>query len=326
MPTITGETMVSIAGPEVDKIFFDPIFLGMEPSGFTVMTNVISKKPLGFAGVMDKILQADTGCGWKPKGEFALYKRWIETDPIKVNLDTCATTLNDTIWEKTKRKGAEDNNTIGTTLSSILLVRIKQGIQLDTNRLYWFGNKASTDVDYNLSDGFWTVHIPALVGSNAMPYIDSGSGAPLAQDDATNLLEKMWLAQSLELKGLPKASKRFMVSSSVYNAYMKDLELTIGGDAGRTAMINGVETLAYRGIALQEEVYWNHYDEVDFDLPEQHRALLTTPSNLVIATDLMSSKNSIDIWYDKKFELVHYKAKFKLGTNYVHPSLMVAAY
>lgn len=326
MGTVTGELRVDIEGTEADKLFFDPIFLEMEPRGYTVMTNVVSKKKVGFVERMDKILQKDTGCGFTPKGDLSLYQRTVEVEAIKVNLENCAANLNDTIWEETKRKGTQSNNTIGTPLSNISLIRIKQAIQLGCDRLFWFGDKASGDVDYNMLDGMWKVHIPKLVAANKMPSVSSGSGAPLATDDATDILERMWEKQDLVLLGIPDAAKRFYVSRSVYQAYMKDLEGLGGADAGRSALINGVKTLAYRSIPLEQKPYWDQYDSVDFGDSDMHRVLLTTPSNLVIATDLMTSKNSIEIWYERKEQLVLNRAQFKLGVNFVHPMLMVAAF
>ncbi len=327
MPTEQGNIFINFEGDRADTVFFKPVFLGMEEEGmFRVMTNVVSKKKIGFIGKLDKILQKDTGCGFTPKGNLEMYERTVETDPIKVNMTQCIDELKDTLWEDSLRKGIESNNLTGTVLSAAALLRIRQGIQLDSSRLFWYGDKSSTDVDYNLVDGMWTVHLPSLVADNQTPYINSGSGSPLAPGAATNLLEEMWEAQALTLLGIPDAAKRFYVSRSVYQAYMKDLEDLGGGDAGRTALINGQSTLAYRGIPLVQMPYWDQYDTVDFNNPNRHRVLLTTPTNLVLATDLQSSKNSIEIWYDKFREKTDYKAKFKFGTNFVHPELMVAAY
>ena len=326
MGTELGNLRVDVEGIEADQLFFDPVFLDMEPQGYTVMTNVISKKKVGFVERMDKILQKNTGCGFTPKGDLGMYQRTVEVDDIKVELTSCATVLNDTIWEETKRKGNQANNTLGTPLSNITLMRVRQGIQLGCERLLWFGDKSSTDVDYNMLDGMWTVHIPKLAQADKIPSLSSGSGAPLAQDDATNLLEKMWEKQDIVLLGIPDSEKRFYVSRSVYQAYMKDLEQLGGGDAGRTALINGVSTLAYRGIPLIQKPYWDQYDAQDLDNDQMHRVLLTTPSNLVIATDLASSKNTIEVWYERKEQEVLTRAMFKLGANFVHPMLMVAAY
>lgn len=327
MPTQGGELRVDLQGNEVDRVFFDPVFLeDIETSGYTVMTNVVNKKPIGFVEKMQKILQKNTGCGWNPKGDVSMYERSVEVENIKLNIETCAFNLNNTIWEETKRKGTQAQNTIGTVTSNILLSRARQGVILDVNRLFWFGNKASVDTDYNLLDGMWTVHIPKLVTSGATPYVSSGSGSPLALNDATQILEEMYDEQSIELLGIPDSEKRFKVSRSIYQAYMKDLKAAGGGDAGRSALINGVPVMAFNGIPLQQEVYWSHYDATDLSNPNMHRALLTVPSNLVIATDLMSSMNTLEIWYERKEQLVLTRAEFKLGTNFVHPTLMVAAF
>jgi hypothetical protein len=324
-----GQISINFEGKRADTVFFDPLFLGLEAQGmFRVMTNVVHKKDMGFIGHLNKILQKDVGCGFTPKGDLSIYDRTIETDKVKVDMSQCADELNNTIWEESKRKGVDANDLRGTVLSQVALVRIQQGISLDVQRLFWFGNKASTDANYNLLDGMWSVHIPELTtGANPVtPYVNSNSGSALNPGDALDILKEMYKEQSLALRGMPKAAKRFMVSRSIYENYEDSLETLGGGDAGRTALINGQEMLAYRGIPLIEMPYWDEYSETDLDQPEKHLALLTIPSNLVVATDLMSSMNNVKVRFEEFSETTDYKVKFKLGSNYVHPSLMVAAY
>ena len=54
--------------------------------------------------------------------------------------------------------------------------------------------------------------------------------------------------------------------------------------------------------------------------------LYTVPSNLVLATDLINSVTSIDMWHEKLEEKTYARVCFKLGFNYLHPSLMAVAY
>ena len=329
MATEQGQVSINFKGDRADTVFYEPLFTGLEAQGlFRVMTNVNRKKNIGFIGHMDKLLQKDTGCGFNPKGDLSIYQRTIETDRVKVDMTMCADVLQDTIWEESRQKGVNRNNLMGTVIGGIILNRVKSGVSLDIQRLIWFGNKASNDVNYNMLDGFWSVHIPELtMGPKPLtPYINSNSGAALAPGASKDILEKMVKAQSLALKGMPKSQKRLMVTQSIYENYEDYLETLGGGDAGRSALINGVETLAYRGIPLVEMPYWDQYSENDLGKPDSHLALLTIPSNLVLATDLMSSFNTVKVRFEEFTETTDYKLKASLGSNYVHPSFMVAAY
>ena len=118
----------------------------------------------------------------------------------------------------------------------------------------------------------------------------------------------------------------FISFSIAYNQpqYLGSVKCIIA--SGRSALINGVESLAYRGIPLVEMPYWDEYSETDLNQPDKHLVLLTTPANLVVATDTMSSMNSVKVRFEEFTETTDYKVKFKIGSNYVHPSLMVAAY
>ena len=88
MATEQGNLSIDFKGDRADTVFLKPLFLGMEESGmFRVMTNVVHKKKVGFAGYLDNILQANTGCGFTPTGNLDMYERTVEVEKIKVNLE-----------------------------------------------------------------------------------------------------------------------------------------------------------------------------------------------------------------------------------------------
>ncbi len=318
---------ISISSSKATTIFFEPVWKDMITQGnFRVMANVTSKKKIGYVQQLENIIQKATGCGFTPKGQVGVYTREIEVDQFKVNISQCFDVFKDTIFEEQLKKGNMQYDTDGTIMGNILITKVRDAMDLDYTRLFWWGDKASSDANNNLTDGIWSVHIPALVAANQTPYVNANSGSPLAPGDAIDLLKEVYENQALVLKGLPKSMKRFYVSDSVYEAYESDLEALGGGDAGRTQLINGVEMLSYRGIALVNNAKWDEYTTNVLGTPNTHQVLLSAPDNLIFATDLLSSLNSIEIFFDKLEEQVYMKVNGKFGTNYVHPKLMVAAY
>ncbi len=135
-------------------VFFDPIF---EPDGsfqnYRVIPNVVSKKKLLFVQKLEKIVQKHTGCGFTPVGKFGIYDREIEVDNIKVNIEQCVDEFADTILEEKLKKGNLREDLTGTEIGNMMLSSVQMGIALDYHRLFWFGDKASLDPAYNVTNG-----------------------------------------------------------------------------------------------------------------------------------------------------------------------------
>jgi len=64
----------------------------------------------------------------------------------------------------------------------------------------------------------------------------------------------------------------------------------------------------------------------DLGKPDSHLALLTTPDNLIMATNMQSDLNKVEVWYDRKDELNYIKVNGEFGTNFVHAAFFVIAY
>ena len=327
MPTIQRTASVSYKGIEATEIFFEPIFKDLlELGNFRVMPNVVNKKKMQFIGQMEKIVQKKTGCGFHPSGKLGIYDRTIEVDEVTIMIEECFDEFKDTILQEKLKKGNLKMNLSGTEIMNILLLKVQDAAMLDYMRLFWFGDKSSLDAAYNVTDGLWSVYIPDLVANNLIPYTNLNSGAALTPGDGIAALEAVYESAPLALKGLGKSEKRFFVSGDIYEQYIRDLENGGGGDAGLQMLMNGVETVTYRGIVVVPNYNWDQYTANDLNQPLQHQVLYTTPNNLVFATDLFSDLSSILVFYDELEEKTYVKVNGKMGTNYVHPSLMSTGY
>ncbi len=312
----------------VNKLFFEPIWQSMlQLDAFRVLPNVTDKKKIGFVKKLDKILQKAIGCGFTPKGSTSVYDRTIEVDAVKVNMQQCIDEFKDTVIEQNFRKtGNMKYDLTGTELMAVIVQLIQDSLPGEYQRLFWFGDKSSNDPTLNITNGFWSVYAEDLVLSNQSPYIDSNSGAPLAPGDGLALLRKMYEAQSKPLKGMMATEKRFYVTNSVWEAVLNDYEALGGGDGGRVQTMDGVTSMMYRGIQIIQDCNWDTTMQDDLGKPESHLALLTTPDNLIMATNLQSDLNKVEVWYDRKDELNYIKINGKFGTNFVHPAFFVIAY
>lgn len=328
MPLEQGNINVRYTGTEADQIFFEPVFWDEDISStYKVMPNVVTSKKMQFAEKLEKIVRSYTGCGFSPIGGLSVYERKVTVERMKIDLELCWDEFVDTVFEELLKRGDRIHDLTGTVLEDILLQRVQQALKLDIERLYFFGDTTSGNVDYEQIDGLWTVKIPALVTANLVPYYNTGSGTALTDGEGIDRIKTVFDNSPNELKALPAASRRIMVSPTVYLQYIEDIEEGGGGDFGLQAMINGLQNVSFRGVPVKPFWRWNDIMDTDLGNTESHLVLHTSPQNLVVATDLVSGVVSgFTVWYDEEAEKLKVKVRFKLGCDYVHHSLMSVGY
>jgi hypothetical protein len=327
MGTMTMERNVSYSSIEATRLIYQPIFKDLIGLGyFRVMPNVVNKKRIQYIDKLEGIVQKANGCGFTPKGATSIYNRTVEVNDSKVELSFCFDQFLDTIFEEKLKKGANVGDLQGTEIMAALLPLIQESMTADYLRLFWFGDTSSLDDTNNITDGIWSVHVPALVAANKIPYTNTSSGAALSPGDGLAYIKDVYDDAPLNLKGLANSEKRILVSGTVWEQYMEDLEALGGGDAGRMMLIDGVTRMYFRGVEVIGNYNWDYFNQKYLGLSNQHQILYTTPDNLIFATDLLSSQNSLDIWFEKKEEVTDVRAKSKIGTNYTHESFFSVGY
>jgi hypothetical protein len=244
---------------------------------------------------------------------------------MKVDLEMCWDEFEDTVFEELLKTGTRLPDVSGTLIENILLTRTQQAIRNDITRLSYFGDQSSNNPNFDSLDGFWTVYYPQLVADDLVPRTDTGSGSDLAAGDGFAILRAVYDQAPLQLKGLPANQKVFNVTQSVYSQLREDIENGGGGDYGLLQLINGVEQFTFRGVTVIPQFRW---DDIATSLgtTKPHYVEYTTPQNKVLATDVLSPETALELWYDQKDEKVYIKARFKMGVNYIHPSLISLGY
>lgn len=322
-----GELSVTYTGIEANQIFFEPVFTDEDILGsFRVMPNVVNRKKMQFVQSMEKLVRKYTGCGFNPIGTVGIYDREVEVTKMKIDIKQCMDEVQDTVFEELLRRGTPIHDLTGTLLEDIMINRMQQALKLDLSRIYYFGDLSNPNPNYDQMDGLWTVHIPYLVDNDLIPYYDTGSGVALAAGDGIDILRTVYDNAPLQLKGLPKSMKKFYVSGSVYEQYVEDIENGGGGDYGLIQTINGIDTVTFRGIPVVPQWRWDEIMAGDIGSPLSHLVLLTTPTNLVVATDIVNPGEDFEIWYDRRDEHWYAKSRWKMGGNYVHHSLFSVGY
>lgn len=321
-----GELDVRFVGTEANKLFLEPVFFDASTlDEFRVMGNVVNKKKIGFVRPLENIIRKYTGCGFNPVGSLSIYERDIEVNKMRVDLELCWDEFEDTVFEELLRNGTNIANVIDTQIGDILLSRAIMGIKRDVPRLLYFGNKASADPNYDTIDGFWTVYYPGLVNEGLIPRTNTGSGTAMNSGDGIAILRAVYDQAPLPLKGLPNSEKVLNVTGSVWMQYNEDIEEGGGGDFGLMTLIDGNPKLYFRGIEVRPQWRWDEIaTALGTTLPNYVE--YTTKMNKVLATDVLDPASELRIWYDDKDEKNYVKARFKMGSNYIHPSLISVGY
>ena len=318
---------MSFRGTEASTLFLEPVFFDDDTTGeFRVMGNVPNKKKMGFIQSLEKIVRRYSGCGFNPVGSLDIYEREIEVFKQKVDLELCWDEFEDTVFEEFLKPGVDIANLMGTQIEQWLLLRVRQAIKLDNQRLAYFGNRASVNPAYDSVNGFWSVYYPDLVANDLIPRTDTGSGADITAGEAIDMLKAVTEQADDRLKAMPNDMKRINVSGRVWEAYRSDLEDLGGGDAGRTMFIDGEQNLYFRGILVNPMWRWDTILATDLGITKPNYIEYVATGNKVIATDVLDPSTQIRTWFDDKDEKLYIKARYKMGVDYVHNSLISVGY
>ena len=122
--------------------------------------------------------------------------------------------------------------------------------------------------------------------------------------------------------------RKIFVTPKVYNAYLANLEGT-SADLAITNQQDGVLTVKFRGVELVAMYEW---DTILADLTLQ---LLKSGShegteglcycaveNLIIGSDVTDPEGSFKVFYDDLEEKMFFRGYFKLGVQFLYPSLV----
>ena len=256
--TELGQFAVSYRGDLANEILLEPVFFDSElRSSFRIMPNVTNRRKMQFVEKLENVVRKYTGCGFTPIGNMSVYDREIEVQRMKIDMKICWDEFKDTVFEELLNQGTRLPDLTGTQIEAILIGRIQQALRLDLERLAFFGNTASNDPNYDSVNGLWTVYYPELVAEALSPRTNTGSGSDLSAGDGIDILRAVYDQAPNELKALPANQKVFNVTHSVYNQYLVDIEEGGGADYGLLTMINGVQTLQFRGIPVMPYHRWD---------------------------------------------------------------------
>ena len=318
-----------------------------------IETGVKYNQQIVFAGRMGLMGKAVSGCTPNEVGGLTLTEKFWNPIREDFRLTHCSADVNaqDKLVNQMSKMNPDFYNIFEGSQNSVgafLVERVLSAFKENLLRKAWFNDTAAaditgggvltngTDADYfNTFDGLFK-QIFAEVGTGDKNYVEIAKnagvdydGQVLASGDGIAILKAMYKAADSRLKG--HADKKFYVTTSIWDAYLDDLEDVQNQGAGNTMITeNGQVSLTYRGIPLEQMDFIDRtieeYEDNGTTYFRPNRAILSIPSNLPIATLATEDWGSLEAFYDMVTKKNYIDGIYTIDAKHLEPYLTVAAY
>lgn len=318
-----------------------------------IETGVEFNKQIVFAGRMGLMGKTISGCTPNEVGGVTLTEKFWTPIKEDFRLKQCSADVNaqDKLVNQMSKINPDFYNIFEGSQSSVgafLVERVLSAFKENLLRKAWFNDKAAdtianggvltagTDKGYfNSFDGLFK-QIFAEVKSGDKNFVSIAknagvtyAGQVLASGEGIAILKEMYKAADSRLKG--HADKKFYVTTSIWDAYLDDLEDVQNQGAGNTMITeNGQVTLTYRGIPLEQMDFFDRtiqeYEDNATTYFRPNRAILSIPSNLPIATLSTDDWGNLEAFYDMVTKTNYIDGAYSIDAKHLESYLTVAAY
>ena len=245
---------------------------------------------------------------------------------MRVALEQCTDEFFGTYIEEMYRNGADVMNIEGTQLADAIVNRAVKGIASDVVRLAWGGDDSTAN--YQGVTGWMK-----LMGDDATVLAartELSAVAPTAPTagESLSLLRTMYDDAPAALQQVPATDKKIFVTPKTYNSYLSNLEGT-SADLAITNQQDGLLVVKFRGVEIVPMYEW---DTILADLDPAmflrggvngtEGACYCAVDNLIIGSDVTDPEGSFKVFYDDLEEKMFFRGYFKLGVQFLYPSLV----
>jgi len=321
-------TFATYSGANLNEIFYEPVFRSDDiMRNYRVLPNVKHKMNVFTSAALTKIVQKYTACSaTSGSTQFNIDERTITAGRMRVALEQCTDEFFGTYIEEMYRNGVDVMNLEGTQLADAIVNRAVKGIAQDVVRLAWGGDSATAN--YDQMSGWMK-----LMGDNATVLAarsEKSAVAPTAPTaaEALSLLRTMYDSAPAALQQVPAADKKIFVSPKTYNSYLENLEGT-SADLAITNQQDGLLVVKFRGVELVPMYEWDTIladtDPAMFlrgGVNGTEGACYCAVENLIVGSDVTDPEGSFKVFYDDLEEKMFFRGYFKLGVQFLYPSLV----
>ncbi len=324
------------SGADLDRIFYEPVFRSDDiMRNYRVIPNVKHVMNVYTSAALTKIVDEYTDCSSASGStQFNIDDKTITAGRMRVALEQCSKEFFGTYIEEMYRSGADVMNVEGTQLGDAIVNRAVNGIAQDVVRLAWGGDNSTAG--YKGVTGWMS-----LMGADATVLAAQiqQTGATSVSDfnaaDAIGLLRKVYDGAPAALQQVPAGDKKMFVTPKVFNAYLANLETspTATADLAIVNQQEGIRKVMFRGVELVPMYEW---DTILTDLNPaifvdqgtaatgnlDNGVCYCAVENLIIGSDVTDPEGSFKVFYDDLEEKMFFRGYFKLGVQFLYPSLV----
>jgi|TARA_Y100000004_G_scaffold33021_1_gene34899 hypothetical protein len=323
-------TFATYSGANLNEIFYEPVFRSDDiMRNYRVLPNVKHKMNVFTSKALTKIVAKYTGCSaTSGSTQFNIDEKTITAGRMRVALEQCTDEFFGTYIEEMYRNGVDVMNLEGTQLADAIVNRAVKGIAQDVVRLAWGDDTGSGVAGYGNMDGWMK-----LMGDDATVLAartEFSAVAPTAPTaaEALSLIREMYDSAPAALQQVAAADKKIYVTPKTYNAYLQNLEGT-SADLAITNQQDGVLVVKFRGVQLVPMYEWDTIladtDPALFlrgGVNGTEGACYCAVDNLIIGSDVTDPEGSFKVFYDDLEEKMFFRGYFKLGVQFLYPSLV----
>ena len=321
-------TFATYSGANLNEIFYEPVFRSEDiMSNYRVIPNVKHKMNVFTSAALKKISQKYTGCSaTSGSTQFNIDEKTITAGRMRVALEQCTDEFFGTYIEEMYRNGVDVMNLEGTQLADAIVNRAVKGIASDVVRLAWGGDDSTAN--YQGVTGWMK-----LMGDDATVLAartELSAVAPTAPTagESLSLLRTMYDDAPAALQQVPATDKKIFVTPKTYNSYLSNLEGT-SADLAITNQQDGLLVVKFRGVEIVPMYEW---DTILADLDPAmflrggvngtEGACYCAVDNLIIGSDVTDPEGSFKVFYDDLEEKMFFRGYYKLGVQFLYPSLV----
>tara|TARA_R100000781_G_scaffold114974_2_gene88202 strand:- start:1670 stop:2683 length:1014 start_codon:yes stop_codon:yes gene_type:complete len=323
-----GSSFATYSGANLNQLFFEPVFKSDEiMRNYRVIPNVKHKMNVYTSASLKKIVQAYTTCSSSSTSDsFNIEQKTITAGRMRVALEQCSNEFHGTYIEELYKNGVDVRNLEGTMVADAILNRTVSGIGSDVVRLAWGGDGSTSD--YDQMTGWMKLMGDDTTVETAKRAVTAADSDNPTSAEAIATIRKAFDNAPAALQQVPAGDKKLFVTPKIYNAYLANLEGT-SADLAYQAQVSGAPRVAFRGVEVVPMYEW------DTILADTNPAMFTISAtnytqgvcycaveNLAIGSDVNDPESSFKIFYDDLEEKMFVRGYFKLGVQFMFPSLV----
>lgn len=312
-------------GQELESIFFRPLLSG--PSaldlGIKILYNMPVPTTLNFWRKQGDVLKKYAK-GWAGDSASDKFQKTIQLYKVKAEMGYAAADYFSMVYEQIVASSDVNLTDLsGTELEIAETELFKRAIAESIRATMWLGKTSRTDV-FNTFDGLLS-RIVADSGTTQEDVKTIPMTAMTTTGNADKLFAALLSGASPELRAMKSEGNLvLLVTRDVMENYEEGL-LSGNLDSVRTAKINGIDSLYYRGIPVVD-IKIDNYTNQTTDLPSSW-AILTDRRNMAVAVNTADFPGSqVEMWYNPDEIENRQRAVFMAGCDYLLPELIVASY